>query len=145
MCGPHTFGQEPQAVGGGALLAQVVPRLQRRRLHAAGEHQPGTGPQRLHIYVHVWAVILCISMPVAGPLCFRGDCYSTDLHPHLALTCTACICSISHLAEPGVGDAGAGAVPGHLATQRRGQVPKELGIVVGCTEKKLDCFRTWTA
>ena len=43
-----TFSQEPEAVGGGALLAQVMARLQRHRLHAAGQHQPRTRSQRLH-------------------------------------------------------------------------------------------------
>lgn len=43
----HTFCQEPQAVGRRALLAQVVPGLQRRRLHHRRQHQQRQWPQRL--------------------------------------------------------------------------------------------------
>ena len=49
VAGRRAFGQEPEAVGGGALLAQVVARLQRRGQDDGGQHQQGAWPQGLRM------------------------------------------------------------------------------------------------
>ena len=68
-----TFGEEPQAVCGGALLAQVVPRLQRGGQDDRGQHQKSTWPQRLQVQIHTLRIHLY------NPDFYRG-CYRTIIN-----------------------------------------------------------------
>ncbi len=62
--GGRTFGEEPYSVGGRALLAQVVPRLQRIRQDDCGQHQQRSRPQRLQSFT-----LFCSGQGVDSGLC----------------------------------------------------------------------------
>lgn len=143
--GRRTFGEEPYFVGGRALLAQVVPRLQRIRQDDGGQHQQRSRPQRLQSFT-----LFCSGQGVDSGLClfskltvqFRPepvrqqrsqpagskprDAFAAGFCCHLAVAGSLALEALqhwqpTHLTKVGAGNAGAGAAAGHLPRNAAGR------------------------